>query len=61
MSPFIGKGEMRQKVNFAKCEVPNCFLDIEFKLTESEGGQGDDSGDEDQKEPSQTFHQTNHS
>ena len=51
MAPFIGKADGRFKVQFAKCEIPNTFLDIEFKLSEAEAGAGgEDSGDEEGKE-----------
>lgn len=38
------------KVHFAKCELPNTYLDIEFKLSESDHAPGDDSGDEEVKD-----------
>jgi len=50
MAPFIDKQDGRFKVHFGKCEIPNTYLDIEFKLTESEHGPGEDSGEEDAKE-----------
>lgn len=50
MAPFITKPDGKLKVHFAKCEIPNTYLDIEFKLTESEHAGGDDSGDEETKE-----------
>jgi hypothetical protein len=50
MAPFIGKTDGKHRIQFAKCEVPNCYLDIEFKLSESsEGAGGDESGDEEVK------------
>lgn len=50
MAPFIGKQDGHMKVHFAKCELPNTYLDIEFKLTETDHAPGDDSGDEEVKE-----------
>jgi hypothetical protein len=46
MSPFISKTDGHYKVHFSKCEIPNTFLDLEFKLTESDHPPGEDSGDE---------------
>lgn len=50
MAPFIGKPDAKHRINFSKSEIPNCFLDIEFKLTETDAHAGDDSGDEEVKE-----------
>jgi len=51
MQPFIGRGAVRETLKFPKCEIYNCVLEVEFKLTEAEGHQGaEDSGDEEQKE-----------
>lgn len=50
MAPFIGKQDGHMKVHFAKCEIPNTYLDIEFKLSESDHAPGDDSGDEEVKD-----------
>ena len=50
MAPFIGKQDGHLKVHFAKCEIPNTYLDIEFKLSESDHPPGDDSGDEEVKD-----------
>ena len=56
MAPFITKTDGKYRVQFPKCEIPNTYLDIEFKLTESEHGAGDDSGDEETKESSQSVY-----
>lgn len=50
MAPFIGKSDGKHQVSFSKGEIPNCYLEIEFKLTEAEGHIADDSGDEEVKE-----------
>lgn len=49
MSPFIGPPQGAQKLHFPKCEIPNCFLEIEFKLTECHDSKGEESGDEEPK------------
>ncbi len=53
MAPFIGRrgSDCKETVRFSKCEIPNCALDIEFQLTELEGGAvAEDSGDEEFKD-----------
>jgi hypothetical protein len=50
MAPFIGRSDGKHTINFSKGEIPNCQLEIEFKLTEAEGHVGDDSGDEEGKD-----------
>lgn len=50
MAPFIGKPDSIHRINFSKSEIPNCYLEIEFKLTETDQLGGDDSGDEEVKE-----------
>ena len=54
MAPFITKTDGKHKIHFSKSELPNTYLDIEFKLTESDHVGGDDSGDEEEKQPQQT-------
>ena len=39
-----------QKLHFTKCEIPNCVLEVEFKLTELAEGAADDSGEEETKD-----------
>lgn len=37
MQPFIGRGAVKESLKFPKCEIFNCVLEVEFKLTEAEG------------------------
>ena len=36
MAPLIGKTEGRQKICISKCELSNCYMEIEFKVHETQ-------------------------
>ena len=52
MAPMIGKKDCKQKLHFFKCEVANCYLNIDFNIQEASENHGDtnveDSGDEEE-------------
>jgi hypothetical protein len=41
MTPFIGKecSGTLTKIKFTKCDIPNCTLGIELKISEATGGE----------------------
>ena len=50
MAPFIGKTGGSFRIMVSKCEIPNTFLEIEFKVTETQDTSTGDESDEEVKE-----------